>query len=166
MSATEFGVVSERLALVPDPGPDWLTVTAALLDGFDLVVVRPAGPIPPSHARRLAGRVRHRRAVLLAHGDWPGAEVLLRPEDPVWQGLGEGRGRLRQRSMTIAVSGRGAAARPRTAQLLLPTGATGMAAVAAVPSADGTRDRPVGRSRPVAATGRPDPDGAVVAAVS
>ncbi len=164
VSATEFGMVCERLALVPDPGPDWLTVTAALLDGFDLVVVRPAGPIPVSHARRLAGRVRHRRAVLLAHGDWPGAEVLLRPEDPVWQGLGDGRGRLRQRSMTVAVAGRGVAARPRTAQLLLPTGAIGTAAIAPAPSTGAAAAPSVPTSRPAVVTGRPDD--AVVVAVS
>ncbi|MGA8115408.1 MAG: hypothetical protein WCA46_17220, partial [Actinocatenispora sp.] len=133
VSAAEFGVVPERFAMVPDPGTEWLSVTAALLDGFDLVVVRPPGRITPTQARRLAARARQRGAVLLAHGDWPGAEARMRPVDPVWQGLGKGRGRLRRRVLEIEATGRGSATRPRTVRVLLPSGATGAAAVSTGP---------------------------------
>src|SRR6266511_11772 len=39
VAADELKVDLERLALVPNPGPDWPEVVAALLDGIDLVVV-------------------------------------------------------------------------------------------------------------------------------
>lgn len=133
VSAVEFGVVPERLALVPYPGHQWGPVLAALLDGFGLVVVRPAGPVPVPLARRLMARARQRGAVLLVHGDWPGADVSLRCTDPVWEGLSAGRGRLRRRAVTVRAEGRGAAARSRSARLLLPAGRPGPDAVAPVP---------------------------------
>jgi hypothetical protein len=40
-------------------------VVAALLDGVDLVVVQPPGPLAPAVAGRLAAGVRQRSAVLL-----------------------------------------------------------------------------------------------------
>lgn len=134
LSAAEYGVVPERFALVPHPGPEWWTVVAALLDGFGLVVARPAGTVAPVLARRLAARTRQRGAVLLIHGDWPGADVAMRCVDPVWEGLGAGRGRLRRRALTIETTGRGAAARPRSARLLLPAGGTWPDAVAPLPA--------------------------------
>ncbi|WP_203654034.1 hypothetical protein [Actinocatenispora rupis] len=135
LSAAEYGVVPERFALVPYPGPEWWTVVAALLDGFGLVVARPAGPVSPVLARRLAARTRQRGAVLLVHGDWPGADVAMRCSDPVWEGLDAGRGRLRRRALTIEATGRGAAARPRSTRVLLPSGRTGPGSVAPLPAA-------------------------------
>ncbi|WP_203961584.1 hypothetical protein [Actinocatenispora thailandica] len=131
VSAAEFGVAPERLALVPHPGPHWWPVVGALLDGFGLVVAHPAGTVAAAQARRLAARARQRGAVLLVHGDWPGADVSLRCADPVWEGLSDGRGRLRRRALTVLATGRGAAARPRSARLLLPAGRLGAASVAA-----------------------------------
>jgi hypothetical protein len=75
VAAAEIGVALERLALVPDPGPDWAAVAGALLDAVDVVVVAPRGRVldgtsggwrrgPGSGARswcrtgRCAGRVR------------------------------------------------------------------------------------------------------------
>jgi hypothetical protein len=43
-AADELGIGLDRLALVPHPGPDWPGVVAALLDGFDIVVVAVPGP--------------------------------------------------------------------------------------------------------------------------
>ncbi|MCK9924395.1 hypothetical protein MXD61_21430, partial [Frankia sp. AgPm24] len=45
LAAAESGIALERLALVPEPGPRWPVVVAALLDAMDVVVVRP--PRPP-----------------------------------------------------------------------------------------------------------------------
>ncbi|MGH9267638.1 MAG: hypothetical protein ACRD0D_05610, partial [Acidimicrobiales bacterium] len=42
-AAAGLGLALDRLALVPDPGPRWVTVVAALLDGLDAVLARPAG---------------------------------------------------------------------------------------------------------------------------
>ncbi len=119
-AAGEFGICLERLVLVPHPGADWPMVVAALLDGFDLVVVGAPGVVAAAVANRLSARARQRGSVLVATGAWAGAELTLTPADNVWHGLGQGRGRLVGRELTLAVHGRGAAARPRYAQLTLP----------------------------------------------
>jgi len=121
-AAAELGVDLRRLVLVPDPGTEWATVTAALLDGLDIVVVRPPGPVAARLTRRLAARARQRGSVLVPYGDWDGADVVLRAAGQVWHGLGEGRGRLRARELDVVSYGRGAAARPRSAALRLPAG--------------------------------------------
>lgn len=121
-AAAELGVDLRRLALVPEPGGEWATVTAALLDGMDIVVVRPPGPVATRLARRLAARARQRGSVLVPYGVWDGADVVLRATGQVWHGLGTGQGRLRSRELDIVSYGRGAATRPRRATLWLPAG--------------------------------------------
>ncbi|RZQ62910.1 hypothetical protein EWH70_18160 [Amycolatopsis suaedae] len=123
-AARELGVELARLALVPDPGADVAAVTAALLDGMDVVVVgaaaQPAGGVHPRVAHRLSARARNREAVLLAHGPWPGAEVELSCRTRSWSGAGAGDGHLRGRQVEVRTRGRGAAARPGGGGLLLP----------------------------------------------
>jgi len=94
VAAAELGVVLERLALIPDPGPDWPSVVAALLDGIDVVVVA-ASAAPVVLARRLTARARQRGAVLVGVGGWAAAELTIEVDHGVWCGLGRGRGRLR-----------------------------------------------------------------------
>jgi len=139
LAAAEAGVAVERLALVPRPGAQLAAVTAALLDGVELVAVAGVERLSTAEARRLTGRARHRGAVLLPLGDWPGADVRLHGERIEWDGLGSGHGRLRSMRLTVQAAGRGAAARPRTADVVLvgaPTVATAaLPGAAAVPSA-------------------------------
>lgn len=127
VAAAELGVVLERLALVPDPGPDPATVVAALLDALDLVVVGRPEALGPPTLRRLAARARQRGAVLIGVGDWPGADLRLSVTDGVWSGLGQGAGRLGCRSVAVQAEGRGSAARPRRARLWLPAPDGGVA---------------------------------------
>lgn len=117
-AASELGVDVSRLALVPRPGADFVPVTAALLDGLDLVAVAPVERA--QDARRLSARARHRGAVLLSFGPWPGAEVELRCVSARWSGLAHGHGYLREREVLVDVVGRGAVARPARSVLLLP----------------------------------------------
>jgi hypothetical protein len=120
VAAAEAGIAVERLALVPDPGPDLAGVVGALVDGVDLVVVgNPAG-LAPAQIRRLSARARQRGAVLVGIGSWPGADLRLSLTDAVWQGAGRGDGHLRQRRVTVLAEGRGNAARPRRVVVLLP----------------------------------------------
>ncbi|HEV2779917.1 MAG TPA: hypothetical protein VGX25_11020 [Actinophytocola sp.] len=123
LAAAETGVVTDRLALIPDPGAQPSSVIAALLDGLDLVAVAP-GRLADAHARRLSARARHRGAVLLPLGPWPGVDLELRCDRSTWTGLGLGHGHLRQREVVVHTRGRGSAARPGRATLLLP-GPTG-----------------------------------------
>ena len=68
VAAAELGIALDRLALVPDPGPDWPAVVAALLDGIDVVAAAPPGPVSAPLAGRLAARVRQRGSVLVGYG--------------------------------------------------------------------------------------------------
>lgn len=121
VAADELGVAVHRLALVPRPGPDFAAVTAALVDGLDLVVAGdPDGPVRAQTARRLSARARHRGAVLLSPGPWPGAELDLSCTHTGWSGPEGGYGHLRERQTVVSVSGRGAAARPLRSAVLLP----------------------------------------------
>ncbi|MFC4004456.1 hypothetical protein ACFS2C_18410 [Prauserella oleivorans] len=121
VAAHELGVAVNRLALVPRPGADFASVTAALLDGVDLVATAPPQRFGGTQtARRLSARARHRGGVLLSLGPWPGAEVELRCTTVSWSGAEEGHGYLRERTVVVDVSGRRGASRPFRTSLLLP----------------------------------------------
>jgi hypothetical protein len=185
VAATELGVALDRLVLVADPGRQrdgWASVVAALVDGFDVVLVagQPEGRgrdqgqrrgrgtgLRPADARRLVARARERGAVLMAvGGDLPGerSPVRLTVVTAAWTGLGEGWGHLAGRRMTVETGGRGEAARPRRAELWLPDADGAVGAVEPVtdpiplhPRAPGAAR---GRSRrPRGATGPAGPSG-------
>ncbi|MFG1908298.1 hypothetical protein [Kribbella sp. NPDC048928] len=119
-AARGLGVDLERLVLVPDPGREWLSVVAALVDALTVVVVRPPGEVTPGEASRLAARLRTRSAMLIAYGSWPGSEARFEIESSTWTGLGDGEGLLAARRATVAVSGRRAAVHARKRELWLP----------------------------------------------
>ena len=106
-AAAAAGIELERLVLVPDPGDQWLPVTAALVDVLPVVVLRPAGRISDADAGRLAARLRKREAALITLGDWPGYEASLRIVRSEWEGIGAGSGILRGRRVEVAVESRG-----------------------------------------------------------
>jgi hypothetical protein len=127
VAAAEAGVAVERLALVPYPGADLVAVTAALLDGLDLVAVSCSGSaLRAGDRQRLAARARQRGSVLLALGPWPGADVELGCGRGSWEGVGTGTddavggGRLRARRVGVRLRGRGVAPAGRETALLLP----------------------------------------------
>ena len=120
LAAAESGIALDRLALVPNPGPDWPTVVAALIDGVDVVVTAVPGTVSAAIASRLVARARQRGSVLVPFGRWAGADVTLQVTQGRWDGLGAGRGRLRRRRVTVMARGRGAATRPREITLWMP----------------------------------------------
>lgn len=129
VAAAELGVEVCRLAVVGKPGVELVPAVAALLDGLDLVVV--GGGVNGRTARQLSARARHRGAVLLAAGPWPGADVELRGERGRWRGIGTtGHGYLAEREMVVCSRGRGLPAVPVPVRLLLPGAGGGLAAVA------------------------------------
>jgi hypothetical protein len=95
-------------------------VAAALLDGVGLVALAGADRMSPGARRSLAARARQRGSVLLPLGRWPGAEIELDCCAEAWHGAEAGHGWLRSREVVVRAVGRGAAARPRAARLLLP----------------------------------------------
>jgi hypothetical protein len=120
VAAAEAGIALDRLALVPDPGPEWPAVVAALLDGIDVVVTAPPGPVSALVSSRLAARARQRGSVLIPYGQWNGADVVLETPGGGWSGLGRGWGCLSRRELIVSRRGRGAATRPREAVLRTP----------------------------------------------
>lgn len=124
VAADELGVALERLVLVAAPERDaWGGVVAALVDGFDLVVLHAGrGGVRAGDARRLVARARERGTVLVQLGaGWPeGADVDLQITRARWEGIDDGHGHLQARKVRIARSGRGEAAQPRRADLWLP----------------------------------------------
>ncbi len=185
VAATELGVALDRLVLVADPGRQrdgWASVVAALVDGFDVVLVagQPEGRgrdqgqrrgrgtgLRPADARRLVARARERGAVLMAvGGDLPGerSPVRLTVVTAAWTGLGEGWGHLAGRRMTVETGGRGEAARPRRAELWLPDADGAVGAVEPVTDPIPLHPRAPGaargrRRRPRGATGPAEPSG-------
>ncbi len=141
VAIAELGVDLERLALVPHPGPRWAEVAAALLDGMDVVVVQPPGPVRPGVARRLAARARERRSVLITLvkglGRWPeGPDVGLVVESGSWWGVDEGHGYLQGRRVELCGTGRRAAVRPVRVAMWLPSSTGALA-----PAGDGDTQR-------------------------
>jgi hypothetical protein len=138
LAASGLGLDAERTLLVPDPGRAWPQVVASLLDGCELVLLRPPAQASPLGApktpkapetpgapgaqvrQRLEAALRRGRGVLLVVGDWPGAQVRLRVLTQGWTGLGDGHGRLRACCAQVMADGRGQAAVARTRWLWLP----------------------------------------------
>lgn len=125
-AVAELGVDLRRVVFVPDLGARWAEVAAELLDGVDVVVVRPPARVSPAPARRLAARARERQAVLVvltsrAQG-WPArADLSLGVVAAEWHGVGRGHGHLRSRQVAVETLGRGSAGRPARRPLWLPS---------------------------------------------
>jgi hypothetical protein len=119
-AAADVGLEPGRVVLVADPGRNWPPVVASLLDGFDLVLLRPAEQPPAQVRRKLEAVARRHGSVLLVAGNWPGAQARLVVAEQEWTGIGIGHGRLRARKARVVASGRGAGERPRSRWLWLP----------------------------------------------
>ncbi|MBM9462899.1 hypothetical protein JL108_05510 [Aeromicrobium sp. YIM 150415] len=117
-AAQAFGVALERTVLVPDPGADWLSVTAALIDVVPVVVV--AGRAMASRdAQRITARLHEHQGIVIAWDTaWPRARAHLRLTDVQWEGTDRGAGHLRARRATIEVQHPGRPSRRR--ELWLP----------------------------------------------
>jgi hypothetical protein len=120
LAGVGLGLDPERVLLVPELGPAWPQVVASLLDGCELVLVRPPSRASAQVRQRIEATLRRQRGVLLVAGDWPGAQARLRVAAQGWTGLGDGHGRLRACCAEVFADGRGEAARARTCWLWLP----------------------------------------------
>jgi hypothetical protein len=119
-AAADAGLDPARLLLVPDLGPNWPQVVISLLDGCDLVLLRPTDRPSAQTRRKLEAAVRKQGAVLIVAGNWDGAQVRLRIASQVWTGIGLGHGRLRERKVQVVADGRGSWSRSRVRWLWLP----------------------------------------------
>jgi len=126
-AAEEMGVVAARLVQVVEPAAEpwddarWGDVLAAMVDGFDMVLVGPgAQGVRPATARRVTARLQARGAVMVCVGAPAfGADLLLGSEQHQWAGLGDGHGVATSRRVAAVLEGR-RVPRPRRAVLWLP----------------------------------------------
>jgi hypothetical protein len=118
-AAASFGIDLDRLILVPNPGDQWLAVTAAIADVLTVVVAKPPRQASESNLARLAARLRQRGSTLIVIGSWPQTEAMLSLSQSAWTGIGAGHGHLTARQVTVTVSTR-LGGRPRSARMWLP----------------------------------------------
>lgn len=121
--ARDHALDAVRCAFVPRPGPLVLETVAALVEGVDVVILRPPARVRDGGARQLVARLRDRRAVLivLTHAGWPvRSDLELRVSDARWRDVGLGEDCLRERQVTVCAAGRGGATQPQRASLWLP----------------------------------------------
>lgn len=119
-AAADVGLDPGRMLLVAEPGAGWPQVVASLLDGCELVLLRPPDRPSAQVRRRLEATVRRFGGVLVVAGDWDGAQTRLLVAQQEWTGTGTGHGRLRARRAQVVADGRGVAAQPRSRWLWLP----------------------------------------------
>jgi len=119
-AAAGVGLDPDRMLVVPDLGAGWPQVVISLLDGCELVLLRPPDRPSAGVRRRLEASLRRCGGVLVVAGDWAGAQARLFVARQEWAGIGTGHGRLRGRRAQVVAEGRGAAARPRSCWLWLP----------------------------------------------
>lgn len=135
-AAAEAGVVLGRLVQVAAPqgsGPagqqqgqkwgdqQWGDVLAAMIDGFDVVLLGPGTQgVKPGTARRLVARLRARGAVAITvAAPVFGADLCFRAANPRWTGLGQGHGVAQGRRVVVELTGR-RVPRARRAEMWLP----------------------------------------------
>ena len=121
LAMVDLGVDLRRVLFVPRPRGAWAESAADLLDGVDLLVVRP--PSRPAHAaaRKLMDRVRERSVVLIAlcepRAPWPlPADLSFAITQAQWATSS----RLDARYLTVRVGGRGEAAQAGEHVVVLP----------------------------------------------
>jgi hypothetical protein len=120
VAAADAGLDLDRMLLIAEPGTSWPQVVASLLDGCELVLLRPPDQPSAQVRRRLEATVRRFGGVLVVAGEWDGAQTRMLVARQEWAGIGAGHGRLRARRVQVVADGRGAAARSRARWLWLP----------------------------------------------
>ena len=132
-AAADMGVALERLVMVTGD-PPWVDVLAAMIDGFDVILVgRGVGQggsrLGAGAVRRLQARAQSRGVVMLTVGvPALGADLQLTTDDDQWVGLGQGHGVATGRRVSVELGGR-RMPRPRRATVWLPGAGGALAAV-------------------------------------
>jgi hypothetical protein len=121
MAIADLGLDLRRVLFVPRPRGAWAEVAADLLDGVDLLVLRPPSRASLIAARRLTDRARERSTVLVALGEARGSWPL--PTDLSFHVTGarwHASSRLDERHLSVRVAGRGAAQHGADHVVVLP----------------------------------------------
>jgi hypothetical protein len=107
-AAADMGVALERLVMVGGELRAWVDVLAAMIDGFDVILVGwRVGKLASGAVRRLQARAQSRGVVMLTVGvPALGADLRLTADDDQWIGLGNGHGVATARRVMIEIGGR------------------------------------------------------------
>lgn len=118
-AAADMGVALERLVMVTGD-PSWVDVLAAMIDGFDVILVgQRVGRLAAGAVRRLQARVQSRGVVMLTVGvPALGADLQLTADHDQWVGLGEGHGVATGRKVDVELAGRRVPRQERTTMWL------------------------------------------------
>jgi hypothetical protein len=121
VAIADLGVDLRRVLFVPRPRGAWAESAADLLDGVDLLIVRPPSRASHAAARRLLDRVRERGTVLIVLAEpaslWPlPADLSFDITNAQWVTSS----RLDARYLTVRIGGRGEAVRAGEHVVVLP----------------------------------------------
>ena len=130
-SCLDFDIPLRRVVqfVLPQDLSNWGQAVAAIVEGFDVVVVADRRRVGSSQARQLVARNRERGSVLMRVGGpaWPDeADLRFDVGSPDWLGLGEGHGHLRARKVEVRVAGRRHHGRQRVHEIMLPADGGGV----------------------------------------
>lgn len=130
-AAIEAGVAVERIVLAQPPraSREWITTVAALVEGFDVLVVAPPSSLSQHDARRLQSRILARQSVLvvvdlpavpsLGSSDVFASDLDVHADTVAWSGIERGGSHITQRTVHVRVGGRRCAS-PREDTITLP----------------------------------------------
>ena len=121
VAMADLGVDLRRVLFVPRPRGAWAEAAADLLDGVDLLIVRPPSRASHGAARKLMDRVRERGTVLIVltepSAPWPlPVDLSFHLTNSRWIMSS----RLDARYVTLRVGGRGDAARRGEHVVMVP----------------------------------------------
>lgn len=101
----------------------WAQSLAAIIDGFDLVLLVKEPNLRTVLVRRIMRRVQERNAVLVrvSHRPWgQSPDLEMGVETRKWQGLGKGWGYLNTRNIEVSLTGRRSRGRKQSFTVTLP----------------------------------------------
>jgi hypothetical protein len=131
MAAVESGVAIERIVLAqpPNTSREWVTTVAALVEGFEVLIVAPPVSLSPSDARRLQTRIGARQAVLIvvdlatlpSRGSAKvfASDIDVHADTVAWSGIEHGGAHITRRTVRMRTDGRRCQS-PREVVVALP----------------------------------------------
>lgn len=134
-SCIDYDIPLRRVVqfVLPSDGTKWAQAVAAIIEGFDIVVLADRHRASTSQARSLAARNRERGSVLVRVGgaSWSeAADLRFDVNATEWTGLGTGFGHLNAREVAIQVAGRRYHGGAKVHRLMLPALGGGIGLVA------------------------------------
>lgn len=135
----DFDIPLRRVVqfVLPSNVENWAQAVAAVVDGFDVVLLADRHRVSNSQARQLLARNRERGSILIrVEGPaWPdAADLRFDVSSPEWSGLGQGHGHLLARKVAVQVAGRRYHGRQRVHEIMLPAHQGGVAPAPALPA--------------------------------